>query len=468
MAGFMIAAPGSGSGKTMITCGLLDLLKGKGYNPFAYKCGPDYIDGLFHRRILEVEGSNLDSYFEEPDHLREKYRRCAEKHLPVVEGVMGYFDGLGGDTLKASSWEIAHILDIPVVLAVDARGASLSLAAVVKGFIEFEQCRGRQIRAVIFNRMSPMLYPRIREAVERETGIQAAGFVPELDFLKVGSRHLGLVLPEEVPGLKDQMRRLGECLEKTVDWKFLVELGRQEGRPCEKTAGNGAIGMKEKDGLVPSFRLSIAMDEAFCFYYQDNLKLLETLGAELVPFSPIRDRNLPEETDGILFGGGYPELYAKELSANKAMGTAVREAAKKGLPILGECGGYLYLLDELEDLEGHFWPMAGIFRGKGYRKGKNGRFGYIQIHTEKEGLYLRPEEAIRGHEFHYWDCAVPEDELVMMAQKPAGNRSWPCIRTEKNTLAGFPHLYYPSCPSFAARFAQTCISYRQKRNEAES
>ena len=140
MAGFMIAAPGSGSGKTMITCGLLELLKGKGYNPFAYKCGPDYIDGLFHRRILEVEGSNLDSYFEEPDHLREKYRRCAEKHLPVVEGVMGYFDGLGGDTLKASSWEIAHILDIPVVLAVDARGASLSLAAVVKGFIEFEQC----------------------------------------------------------------------------------------------------------------------------------------------------------------------------------------------------------------------------------------------------------------------------------------------------------------------------------------
>ena len=176
MAGFMITAASSGSGKTMITCGLLELFKRKGLNPLACKCGPDYIDGLFHKQVLELEGMNLDSYFEAPEELRDKYSRLSKGHLPVVEGVMGYFDGLGGSTTRASSWEVAHILDLPAVLVVDARGASVSLAAVIKGFLEFERPMGSQIKAVIFNRMSPMLYPRIRELVERETGIRAAGF----------------------------------------------------------------------------------------------------------------------------------------------------------------------------------------------------------------------------------------------------------------------------------------------------
>lgn len=463
MAGFMITAASSGSGKTMITCGLLELFKRKGLNPLACKCGPDYIDGLFHKQVLELEGMNLDSYFEAPEELRDKYSRLSKGHLPVVEGVMGYFDGFGGSTTRASSWEVAHILDLPAVLVVDARGASVSLAAVIKGFLEFERPMGSQIKAVIFNRMSPMLYPRIRELVERETGIRAAGFVPELDFLKVGSRHLGLVLPEEIAGLREQMNRLGKCLEETIDWEFLEELGAEK----EERDALEEENTEASCTAAFSFRLGIAMDEAFCFYYQDNLRLLERLGGELVYFSPIHDRSLPEQLDGLILGGGYPELYCEALSLNESMRESVKKAAEGGLPVLGECGGYLYLLEELEAEDGRIWPMTGVLKGKGYKKGKNSRFGYIGVEAEKDRLYLKPGEQIRGHEFHYWDCEVLEEEWVMRAKKPVGNRSWPCIRIKNQVMAGFPHLFYPSCPAFAVRFAKACVRYKRKRDEAE-
>lgn len=459
----MITAASSGSGKTMITCGLLELFKRKGLNPLACKCGPDYIDGLFHKQVLELEGMNLDSYFEAPEELRDKYSRLSKGHLPVVEGVMGYFDGLGGSTTRASSWEVAHILNLPAVLVVDARGASVSLAAVIKGFLEFERPMGSQIKAVIFNRMSPMLYPRIRELVERETGIRAAGFVPELDFLKVGSRHLGLVLPEEIAGLREQMNRLGKCLEETIDWEFLEELGAEK----EERDALEEENTEASCTAAFSFRLGIAMDEAFCFYYQDNLRLLERLGGELVYFSPIHDRSLPEQLDGLILGGGYPELYCEALSLNESMREAVKKAAEGGLPVLGECGGYLYLLEELEAEDGRIWPMTGVLKGKGYKKGKNSRFGYIGVEAEKDSLYLNPGEQIRGHEFHYWDCEVLEEEWVMRAKKPVGNRSWPCMRIKNQVMAGFPHLFYPSCPAFAARFAKACVRYKRKRDEAE-
>lgn len=463
MAGFMITAASSGSGKTMITCGLLELFKRKGLNPLACKCGPDYIDGLFHKQVLELEGMNLDSYFEAPEELRDKYSRLSKGHLPVVEGVMGYFDGLGGSTTRASSWEVAHILGLPAVLVVDARGASVSLAALIKGFLEFERPMGSQIKAVIFNRMSPMLYPRIRELVERETGIRAAGFVPELDFLKVGSRHLGLVLPEEIAGLREQMNRLGKCLDETIDWEFLEELGAEK----EERDALEEENTEASCTAAFSFRLGIAMDEAFCFYYQDNLRLLERLGGELVYFSPIHDRSLPEQLDGLILGGGYPELYCEALSLNESMRESVKKAAEGGLPVLGECGGYLYLLEELEAEDGRIWPMTGVLKGKGYKKGKNSRFGYIGVEAEKDSLYLKPGEQIRGHEFHYWDCEVLEEEWVMRAKKPVGNRSWPCIRIKNQVMAGFPHLFYPSCPAFAVRFAKACVRYKRKRDEAE-
>lgn len=493
MAGFMIAAPRSGSGKTMVTCGILELLKRKGKNPFSYKCGPDYIDGLFHRKVLGIEGGNLDSFFERPENMRKKLMKISKDHFPVVEGVMGYFDGLGGDTTAASSWEVADILNLPVVLVVDAKGASLSLAALIKGFQVFqgesqssrENKNGNHIQAVILNRISPMLYPQMKAVIEKETGILVAGYVPELDFWQVGSRHLGLVLPDEIENLQRQMRQLGDCLEKTLDVDGLLALGEGGNEDIQDPAtmaGNvpewkckvqknaqknvklvgeeNFIGEKISQHRI---RLGVAWDEAFCFYYRDNLEFLEKQGAQIVKFSPIQDKHLPEDLDGLLLGGGYPELYAKALEENVTMRNEIRQKAEESMPILAECGGYLYLLKELEDENGTGYEMAGVFSGKGYKKGKNSHFGYITVQTENDSLYLKAGERIKGHEFHYWESTQEESELKMQAKKPTGKRGWPCVTTKNQVMAGFPHLYYPSLEGFGERFVQACDTYRKKR-----
>lgn len=484
MAGFMIAAPRSGSGKTMVTCGILELLKRKGKHPFSYKCGPDYIDGLFHQKVLGIDGGNLDSFFEDPEEMRKKLNTISKEYFPVIEGVMGYFDGLGGDTSAASSWEVADILDLPVVLVVDAKGASLSLAALIKGFQVFGNGRsGNHIRAVILNRISPMLYPRMKKVIEKETGILVVGYVPELDFWQVGSRHLGLVLPGEIENLQEQMRQLGDCLEKTLDVDVLLKLGEKadidvlgsvtvtadgSSQKCEaqKNADlvlqNQFAGEKISHSAIP-IRLGVAWDEAFCFYYRDNLEFLEKLGAKIVRFSPVHDKHLPENLDGLLLGGGYPELYAKALEENKTMRNEIRQKAEEGMPILAECGGYLYLLEELEDERGNGYEMAGVFQGKGYKKGKNSHFGYITVKIQEDSLYLKAGENIKGHEFHYWESTQGEEELKMQAEKPTGKRSWPCVAVKNQVMAGFPHLYYPSLGIFGERFVQACDTYRKKR-----
>ncbi len=475
MAGFMISAPKSGSGKTMLVCGLLEAAGRRGLSPWAFKCGPDYIDGLFHRQILGVDGGNLDSFFEGEEALRTKYGRAGREHFVIAEGAMGYFDGLGGTGVKASAWEVAHILQMPVILAVDAGGASLSLAALVKGFLEFERELGdSRIRAVIFNRMSPGMYPRMKQMLKERLGIPAAGYVPNLDFLTVGSRHLGLVLPGEISGLKEQMGRLADCLEETLDWDCLLQIGAAgNGGPaasgsCARAAAGGSCASPgdKTAAFAASFRLGVAWDEAFCFYYRDNLELLEALGAEICCFSPLHDRKLPSGLDGLLLGGGYPEEYAQELGENREMARDIARAAQEGMPVLAECGGYLYLLEELEGSDGKNYPMAGVFSGKGWRKGKNSHFGYISLTCSHPSPYLLPGEQVRGHEFHYWECRGGEDELAFEAQKPAGDRKWPAVRIKNQVMGGFPHLYYPSCPAFAARFAGACRVYGRKKEGA--
>lgn len=467
----MIAAAASGSGKTVVTCGLLQLLKQKGRPLTAFKCGPDYIDGLFHRRVLGVETGNLDSFFSGPESLRALYARESAGRLAVVEGVMGYFDGLGGSSTAASSWEVAQILGLPVLLVVDARGASVSLAALVSGFLHYGGGNGNGIAGVILNRMTPMLYPRIKELIERECAVPVLGYVPPLDFLRLESRHLGLVLPDEVEGLRGQLDRLAAVLEETLDWEQIEALAGGTPEYGSGTA-EAAPGVPEaalaKPAAAAPFRLAVAWDEAFCFYYRENFRLLERLGAELAFFSPLHDRALPPGASGLLLGGGYPEHYAAALSANTAMRRAVLQAAESGLPLLAECGGYLYLLHELEGEDGGLYPMAGVLDGRGLRRGKNSHFGYITVEAGADGPYLRAGESVRGHEFHHWGCAQDDRLGMLRAVKPAGGRSWPCMRIEGRVMAGFPHLYYPSCPQLAGRFAAACRAFDEEQKVARA
>lgn len=476
---WMIAAPASGSGKTAAVCGLLTLLKKRGCSTGAFKCGPDYIDPMFHKKVLGIPGCNLDSFFLEPEQLRDLFcRETAELEAAVVEGVMGYFDGVGGMSW-GSSWDIARILKLPVILVVDGHGASLSVLAQIKGFLDYQPTGEREenrIAGVILNRTSPSMCSVLKPRIEKELGIACLGCIPVLKWLDLKSRHLGLLLPDEIGNLQEQMERLSQVLEESVDVERLLELGRgpqrryesgadqEDGAGREDEAGReDRAGRKKKQG-EETFCLAAAMDEAFCFYYQENLELLRELGARIIPFSPLRDEKLPEQTDGILLGGGYPELYAAELGENRSMREFIRRAAEEGMPILGECGGYLYLLEELEGEDGNMYPMAGVFSGSGKREERLRHFGYVTVRTGADSSYLKKGQQIRGHEFHYWHCQKDETEGAMEAKKPLGGKKWPAMRIKHQVTAGFPHLYYPSLPEFAERFARACMEYGQRRN----
>ena len=475
----LIAAPKSGSGKTILTCGLLELLKRKEIPTASFKCGPDYIDPLFHKRIIGVESRNLDSFFETQEGLKKVFSKSCqgkEEGLALVEGVMGYFDGLAGILPDASTYEIAGILNIPVILVVDDRGASLSLAALIKGFLEYFPSGGRygcrekksRIKGVILNRVSPGIYPELKKKLEEELGILVAGYIPNLDFLHIESRHLGLVLPHEIADLQEQMGKLSDALEKSLDLEMIFKIaeeGEKEGEP-ESFRKPGQNSEKKQ----APFRLGVARDEAFCFYYHENLKAMEEAGAQLTEFSPLHHKELPKDLDGLLIGGGYPELYAGELAENESMKVSIYEAAQKGMPIHGECGGYLYLLEYLESTEGISYPMAGIFKGIGKKGRSFGNFGYITLTAKEDMAFFSKGTKIRGHEFHYWQAIAMEKgqerdrnslfPARMQAEKPAGKRSWQAMEQKGNTLAGFPHFYYPSCPEFTENFAAACLKFQ--------
>ena len=440
----LLGAAASGSGKSMITCGLLQALKNRKLQVTSFKCGPDYIDPMFHSRVIGTKSRNLDSFFADEDTVRyllEKNARDCE--ISVIEGVMGYYDGLAGISAKASAYDVAKITKTPAVLIVNAKGMSLSAAAFIKGFVEYQE--DSQIRGVILNQVSSMMYPRLKQIIEEELSIKVYGYVPVVKDCVLESRHLGLVMPEEIVDLQQKLMELAEILEKSVDIDGLLELAEHaEELPVQESPVAYHTGRK--------IRIALAKDEAFCFFYQDNLELLEEMGAELVPFSPIHDKKLPEHIDGMLFHGGYPELYAKKLSENKEMLAAVCAAVQTGIPYMAECGGFMYLHQEMEDMEGHSWPMAGVIHGKSWRTPRLTRFGYITL--EDGTCFGEHVGAIRAHEFHYFDSDCCGEAYT--AKKPLSSRSWKCIHSDGQGMSGFPHMYYYSNLRVPEQFLRAC------------
>lgn len=440
----LLGAAASGSGKTLITCGLLQALKNRKLQVTSFKCGPDYIDPMFHSRVIGTKSRNLDSFFADEDTVRyllEKNARDCE--ISVIEGVMGYYDGLAGISAKASAYDVAKITKTPAVLIVNAKGMSLSAAAFIKGFVEYQE--DSQIRGVILNQVSSMMYPRLKQIIEEELSIKVYGYVPVVKDCVLESRHLGLVMPEEIVDLQQKLMELAEILENSVDIDGLLELAEHaEELPVQESPVAYHTGRK--------IRIALAKDEAFCFFYQDNLELLEEMGAELVPFSPIHDKKLPEHIDGMLFHGGYPELYAKKLSENKEMLAAVCAAVQTGIPYMAECGGFMYLHQEMEDMEGHSWPMAGVIHGKSWRTPRLTRFGYITL--EDGTCFGEHVGAIRAHEFHYFDSDCCGEAYT--AKKPLSSRSWKCIHSDGQGMSGFPHMYYYSNLRVPEQFLRAC------------
>ena len=497
----MIAAEKSGGGKTLFTCALLSLLKEKIQEVRAFKCGPDYIDPMFHRTVLEIPSRNLDSFFADGDTLRYllgrevlEMEKFPESRIAVLEGVMGFYDGLGGVSERSSAWEVADLTDTPVILLVDMKGRSLSALASINGFLDYKE--KSHVTGIVFNRLSPMLYPGLKERAERELGIRVFGYVPELKDLTLESRHLGLVMPEEIPGIRKRLDLIKEKVRAGINLDGIIEEAGRAGEievklpeavrqfcnvDCGKVLNNSAAQHIENianakkiydsgnthevkstlsDRSVKKTVVAVAKDKAFCFYYEDNLNLLKKLGAEIQYFSPIHDRNLPEGTCAVYLGGGYPELHAKALSENISMRNAIRQAVMEEVPCIAECGGYLYLKDSIVDPDGVEWPMTGVLPGSSRDTGKLGRFGYITVTSKKEGLLGPAGTEFRAHEFHHWDSE--ENGTDFAAKKPVGTRGWDCGYTTESFYAGFPHLYFYSNVKIAENFIKCAETWKKK------
>ena len=403
------------------------------------------------------------------------------RELIVMEGVMGYYDGVGGTTTIASSYELSKVTKTPVILIVDAKGASVTLAATIRGIMEYK--KDSRIAGVILNRVSPMFYSRIKHVIETECGIPVLGYLPEHASFTIPSRHLGLLQPDEVRIQRDWVETVAEAARKTIDIDGVLEIAAQAEMlqiqdPVDMRQNFGDMQQEADDVRQESvdilhepadvrqepenmsyeraeepenckfpagYRIGVARDAAFSFYYRENLRMLEDMGAELVYFSPLADAHVPK-VDALIFGGGYPELYAKQLYENPSMRASVRQALEAGMPCHAECGGFLYLGKSLADAEGNVYEMVGFLDGAGFRTERLQRFGYVELAPRDAGVFA-VNTVLRGHEFHYWDSTDCGD--ACLAWKPLSKeKTYPCMVKKKGTFAGFPHLYYAGAEVF--------------------
>lgn len=444
---FLLAAPRSGSGKTTMTCALLMALKRRGCAPCAFKSGPDYIDPMFHRAVLGVESHNLDLFFSAPETVRALYARGAAGHgAAVCEGAMGFYDGLGGVSDRASAWHLADTLGLPVLLVVEPKGQSLTLAAELKGLVNFRT--PSHIAGILLNNCTARMHALLAPMLEEETGLPVLGFLPKLPEAVIGSRHLGLYTAAEVENLQQKLALLADAAEEHIDWPRLLAL-------CEKEPPALPVQPETPPARV---RIAVAQDEAFCFTYAETLEAFRDAGAEVVFFSPLRDTALPENIGGLYLPGGYPELHARELSENTSLLREIKQKIKSGLPTAAECGGFLYLGQSLTDAEGQSWPMAGVLPGEAKDAGRLVRFGYATLSADSDSLLFRAGESFPIHEFHHWDSTA--NGTALAAKKPVGGAEWRCGFINEHFYAGFPHLYWAGTP-LPQRFAAAAENYRR-------
>jgi len=424
---FLIGGTSSGSGKTLLTIGIMAALKARGLQVQPFKCGPDFIDPSLHIMVTGEISSNLDLRMCGPEFCFDTFKaRFAGKDVAVVEGVMGLFDGG-----IASSASLARELNIPVVLVIDARSAAESVAAVVKGFEVYSPTT--RIAAVIFNRVGSKRHRELIEAgMEGICESLILGFFPRDIRFEIPDRHLGLHMGEEKPLKDKQLLELADAIEKHLDLDALLSISSSPiVEPLQKKSHT--VAPPEK------VRLAVAKDAAFCFYYKDNFEILEKAGAELVFFSPLSDKALPENCKGIYFGGGYPEMYAETLSANKAMLAAVHTFGESGGIIYGECGGFMYLCEEIACLDSQMFAMTALFPFTVQMKPHLSRLGYRNPKLLSSCILGVTGQDLHGHEFHYSDIVDHEDGTQAIYQLPNDTREG---YVYKNVLGGYLHLHF--------------------------
>ncbi|MDH7577373.1 MAG: cobyrinate a,c-diamide synthase [Bacillota bacterium] len=483
----MIAAVRSGAGKTSIATGLMGAFTRRGYRVQGFKVGPDFIDPSYHTAATGRWARNLDTWLLSPAQVREFFGAAsADADLAVVEGVMGVFDGLRGRGERASSAEIAKLLGCPVILVVDVRAQARSAV------VEFLGCRALDpalpLAGVILNRVhGPRHLAMLREGFEAAGKIPVLGAIQEGSFPRFTERHLGLVPVPEQQEAGAALAALAEAVAQQVDLEEILKVARAApGRspfsaaggapagcpaaaaqnPEEGGAGRGA-GEEPREALAAGssnarVRVAFAWDEAFNFYYRDGFDALQRLGIELVPFSPLRDAALPPGVGGVILGGGFPELFAGQLAANRAMQESLRQAHRWGLPIYAECGGFMYLCERLVDQEGCSYGMVGLVPGACRMEKRLVGMGYVTARALASSILCETGESLRGHEFHY-SSFVPHCEFFPWAFSfdRGDGEPRPDGYARENLLASYLHFHFASSPRAAARFAAACRARRR-------
>ena len=459
MKGIVIAGTKSGSGKTTVSLGLMAALSKRGLKVAPFKVGPDFIDPGHHSRIAGVACRNLDGWMLPQKFNLDVFAKCTkDADIAVVEGVMGLFDGYDGKSEAGSTAQMAKWLKLPVILLVDAASMARSAAAIVMGFEHFDA--ELTYAGVIFNNLGSSRHLQyLKEAVQDRIDMPCFGGILRNKDIAIPERHLGLVTQEDHPLAKDSIDRLAEHMEKSIDLDSLLESLTEIALPGQTHRAQPTRNKKK-------VRIAVARDNAFCFYYADNLELLIHHGAELVFFSPMADRHLPENIDGLYFGGGYPELFAGKLAENTALGNRVKEKSADGMPIYGECGGFMYLCEELVDLNNHRFRMSGCFPFATRMFARLKALGYREITLTRNTVIGKTGMTIRGHEFHY-------SELVNLSRDVAtaysisdrsGMDKAPEGYVINQTLGSYNHLHFGSQPDAAKCFVENCLIYRQQRN----
>ena len=434
----MIAGTGSGCGKTMVTLAVLRAMQRRNIPLAAFKCGPDYIDPMFHKAVLGIPSRNLDLFFISEREVRGQIvRSIPQNGLGVIEGVMGFYDGVSGTTDMASAAHLARETGTPAILVVRPKGQSLSLAAMLSGFRNFAE---NTLCGVILNGISDTMYPFYRDIVQK-SGLKILGYIPSVPEAEIPDRHLGLVTADELKDLNYRLDLLADAAENRIDIEQILKISRTASQLSDDSEKISPVTKKP-------VRIAVARDKAFCFYYEDNFEVLRNLGAELVEFSPISDSCIPENTDGLYLGGGYPELYEKQLSENEIMRDSIKTAILSGLPTVAECGGFLYLLQSLDGA-----AMAGVLPTSAHMTHRLQPFGYVTLTANSDNLLCEAGGQFPVHEFHY--AQAVDNGTDFRAVKPNG-RAWDCGFASDTLYAGFPHLYFRAKTEIAANFVRKC------------
>lgn len=433
--GWMITGTSSGSGKTTITIALLRALKNKGYSVQPYKCGPDYIDPMFHKMATGHSSYSLDGWMLKEEKIKEIfYKNIQNSDIGIIEGVMGYYDGLGVELDCGSSYQIAKMLKIPSLLVVDGSKSSTSVAAIVKGFLSITE--KSYIKGIIVNKVSgEKHYQLVKTAIERYNDVECYGYMKKLSDISFESRHLGLIPTDEIPDIDNDINSLANEITQTIDLDKLYRDGFIENYDVKE----------EKIKKTYNKRIAIAKDKAFNFYYPSNIDLLKSLGIELVEFSPLKDSKLPANIDGLYLGGGYPEVYAKELEENKSIREDIRLKIENGLPVYAECGGLMYLTNSIENKSGDTHKMVGVIDANSQMTSRLQHFGYVEVS-------IGEKEVIKGHEFHYSKIQDnAEFEKIYKVYKRRENEivdTWECGYHINNILASYVHINFESNREF--------------------